>query len=95
MKQLKLPERTYYLHKSRIYEQDKKLWEEHARDSLESRALKIMRSLDQCIQVNTEIALDKQQDPKARIDASVKVVDVNIMAYNILRKGPKPQVVTS
>lgn len=40
-----------------------------------------------------EIATDKEQDPRARIEASVKVVDANIMAnimaYNILENGPK------
>lgn len=40
--------------------------------------------------VNTEIATDKQQDPKSRIEASIKLVDANIMAYNILENGPKP-----
>jgi putative DNA primase/helicase len=41
--------------------------------------------------VNTEIATDKEQDARARIDASIKVVDANIMAYNILENGPKLQ----
>jgi hypothetical protein len=54
-----------------------------------------MKALRLCIAVNTEIATDKEQDPKARIEASIKVVDANIMAYNILEKGPKSQVVTS
>lgn len=49
-----------------------------------------MKSLEQCIVVNTEIATDKEQDARARIDASIKVVDANIMAYNILENGPKP-----
>ena len=49
-----------------------------------------MKSLELSIAINTEIARDKQQDPKARIDASIKIVDANIMAYNILEKGPKP-----
>ena len=93
MHSLKLPERTYYKHKAKIYEIDKTLWEQVAKESLESRALKIMRSLQFCIEVNTEIAKDRRQDPRARIDASTKVVDANIMAYNVLENGPKPQVV--
>jgi hypothetical protein len=93
MQQLKIPERTYYDHKARIYAIDRELWEQTAKESLESRALKIMRSLEFCIKVNTEIAQDKEQDPKARIDASTKVVDANIMAYNLLENGPKPQVI--
>lgn len=90
---LKIPERTYYNHKKRIYEIDRELWNQIASESLESRALKIMRSIQMCIEVNTEIAKDKKQEPKARTDASIKVVDANIMAYNILEEGPKPQVV--
>ena len=93
MQVLKLPERTYYKHKAKIYAIDRELWEQTARESLESRALKIMRSLQFCIDINTEIAQDKRQDPRARTDASIKVVDANIMAYNLLENGPKPQVI--
>jgi hypothetical protein len=93
MQQLKIPERTYYDYKARIYAIDRELWNQQALESLESRALKIMRSLELCIKVNTEIATNTRQDPKARIDASTKVVDANIMAYNLLENGPKPQVI--
>jgi hypothetical protein len=93
MQQLKIPERTYYDYKARIYAIDRELWNQQALESLESRALKIMRSLELCIKVNTEIATNPRQDPKARIDASTKVVDANIMAYNLLENGPKPQVI--
>ena len=91
MKMLGIPNSTYYRYKSQITREDRELWNQIAKESLESRALKIMKSLDLCIAVNTEIATDKQQDPKARIEASIKVVDANIMAYNILENGPKPQ----
>jgi hypothetical protein len=50
-----------------------------------------MKSLELCIAVNTEIATDKQLDPKDRIEASIKIVDANIMAYNILENGPRPR----
>jgi hypothetical protein len=89
MKMLRIPNSTYYRYKSQIYRQDRELWNQIAKESLESRAIKIMKSLERCIAINTEIARDKQQDPKARIDASIKVVDANIMAYNILENGPK------
>jgi hypothetical protein len=90
MKILGIPNSTYYRYKSQIYQEDRELWNQIAKESLESRAVKIMKSLELCIAVNTEIATDKEQDPKARIEASIKVVDANIMAYNILEKGPKP-----
>ena len=67
MKKLGIPNSTYYRYKSQIYRQDKELWDQIAKESLESRALKIMKSLEICIAVNTEIATDKQQDPKSRI----------------------------
>ena len=91
MKILNIPNSTYYRYKSQIYQEDKELWNQIAKESLESRALKIMKSLELCIAVNTEIATDKQQDPKSRIEASIKVVDANIMAYNILENGPRPR----
>jgi hypothetical protein len=62
-----------------------------AEESLESRAVKIMKSLELCIAVNTEIATDKQLDPKDRIEASIKIVYANIMASNILENGPRPR----
>ena len=88
MKILRIPNSTYYRYKSQIYQQDRELYDLIAKESLESRALKIMKSLELCIKVNTEIATDKELDPKARIEASIKVVDANIMAYNLLENGP-------
>jgi ACT domain-containing protein len=88
MKILRIPNSTYYRYKSQIYQQDRELYDQIAKESLESRALKIMKSLELCIKVNTEIATDKELDPKARIEASIKVVDANIMAYNLLENGP-------
>ena len=90
MKTLGIPNSTYYRYKSQIYQEDRELWNQIAKESLESRALKTMRALQLCIKVNTEIATNKELDPKTRIEASVKVVDANIMAYNILENGPKP-----
>jgi ACT domain-containing protein len=90
MKTLGIPNSTYYRYKSQIYQEDRQLWNQIAKESLESRALKIMKSLELCIAVNMEIATDKEQDARARIEASIKVVDANIMAYNILENGPKP-----
>jgi len=91
MKILGIPNSTYYRYKSQIYQEDRELWTQIANESLESRALKIMKSLEICIKVNTEIATDKQLDPKDRIEASIKIVDANIMAYNILENGPRPR----
>jgi ACT domain-containing protein len=91
MKILGIPNSTYYRYKSQIYQEDRELWNQIAKESLESRALKVMKALQVCIQVNTEIAKNKEQDPKARIEASIKIVDANIMAYNVLENGPKPQ----
>jgi hypothetical protein len=93
MKILGIPNSTYYRYKSQIYQQDRELWNQIARESLESRAVKIMKSLELCIAINKEIATDKQQDPKSRIETSIKLVDANIMAYNILENGPKPQLI--
>lgn len=80
MKTLGIPNSTYYRYKSQMYQQDRELWNQIAKESLESRALKTMRALQLCIKVNTEIATNKELDPKTRIEASVKVVDANIMA---------------
>ena len=88
--ELGLQPKTLQRHLNKIYTIDKALWQERAKESLESRALKIMRSLEQAIEVNTEIATNKEEDPRDRIEASVKVVEANIIAYNLLESGPKP-----
>jgi 5'-deoxynucleotidase YfbR-like HD superfamily hydrolase len=90
IEELKIQPKTLQRHLNRIYEIDRKLWEEIARESLESRAVKIMDALQLCMDTCTEIAQDKGQDPKARIEAGVKGVEANIMWYNILENGPKP-----
>ena len=82
MKILGISNSTYYRYKSQINREDRELWNQIAKESLESRARKDNEKFTLCIAVNTEIATDKQQDPKARIEASIKVVDANIMAYN-------------
>jgi 5'-deoxynucleotidase YfbR-like HD superfamily hydrolase len=73
------------------HEKDKELWKNQiAKESLESRAVKIMGALQLCIKVNTEIALDNKQDAKARTEASIKVVVANFKAFQVLEDGPKP-----
>jgi hypothetical protein len=67
MKTLGIPNSTYYRYKSQIYQEDRELWNQIAKESLESRALKTMRALQLCIKVNTEIATNKELDPKTRI----------------------------
>jgi len=90
IQELKIQPKTLQRHLNRIYEIDRKLWEEIARESLESRAVKIMDALQLCMDTCIEIAHDSRQDPKARIEAGVKAVEANIMWYNILENGPKP-----
>ena len=89
MKILRISNSTYYRYKSQITREDRELWNQIAKESLESRALKIMKSLDLCIAVNTEIATDKQQDPKARIEA----IEVVILCMD-LENEPKLIVTT-
>lgn len=88
MNTLGIPNATYYRYKSKIYKQSKKLWEQVCKESLELRALQIKKSLDLCIKINEEIALDQNQHAKDRMEASQLIVDAQITIFRLLKDGP-------
>ncbi len=80
MKILGIPNSTFYRHKSKIYKEDKELRSEIMIEPLESRMLKIMRSLEESYRIYRQIALDEKAKPSHRIRASKKMV---VAQYNI------------
>jgi hypothetical protein len=58
-----IPHRTYYRYKRRITGEDKQRWAEVVKESLESRALKIYRSMEWAYALNMKIADDKTTKP--------------------------------
>ena len=88
MNTLGIPNSTYYRYKSKIYKEAKKLWKQVCIESLEYRALEIKKSLDLCIKINEEIAIDPNQPAKDRIEASQLIVDAQITMFRLLKEGP-------
>jgi hypothetical protein len=74
--------------KARMYQQDTEAWADASKESLESRALKIMQSLERCYAINKEIADDNTQDANDRIEASQIMVRAQINIFQLLKQGP-------
>jgi hypothetical protein len=85
---LGLANSTYYRYKSKIYKEEKKIWKQVCKESLEHRALQIKKSLELCIKVNQEIALDPKQSAKDRIEASQIMVEAEEEMFLLLKDGP-------
>jgi len=74
--------------KAKMYQQDTQTWMEASKESLESRALKIMQSLERCYNINRAIADDNTQDARDRIEASQIMVKAQINIFQLLKQGP-------
>jgi len=88
IQELDIKERTFYYYKERIREQDKAVWYEMAKESLEERSGKIMKAMDYAQKVYKDIA-DNSPDHKARIQAANQIVQNNVWALQLLERGPK------
>ncbi len=82
MKELKIPEPTYYRYKSSIYKQDKKLLDKDRTNELSHRILQVRKSLEYCIKVNKNIC-ETSTDDKARIEASAMIVKAQMGLLNL------------
>ena len=85
--ELGINRRAFYRYKSRILEEDKEVWSKIRREGLETQALRILKSLNMAIKVNTEIALHSTDD-RARIQATNSVVQNQVWIMQLLERGP-------
>lgn len=92
MEELKIKKTTFYKYKDIIREQDKEAWKEVAKESLESAALKVKKSLDYAIKIYRDVA-DNAPDQRARIEAAKKLVECQITFYRMLEKGPTSKTI--
>jgi len=92
MEELKVKKTTFYKYKDIIREQDKEAWKEIAKESLESAALKVKKSLDYAIKIYRDVA-DNAPDQRARIEAAKKLVECQITFYRMLEKGPTSKTI--
>jgi ACT domain-containing protein len=88
MKILGIPNSTFYRYKSKIYKEDKELWSKVMIEPLESRALKIYQTLEECCRINREIASDEKVRAMDRIKASKRMVNDQYNILKLLKMGP-------
>jgi hypothetical protein len=89
METLRIPHRTYYRYKRRITDEDKQQWAEVVNASLESKALKILQSLQWAYLLNKKIAEDQTAQASIRIKASQVMVETQVNIYYLLKRGPR------
>jgi hypothetical protein len=89
METLRIPNRTYYRYKRRITNEDKQQWAKVVKESLESRALKILQSLQWAYFLNKKIAEDQTAQASIRIKASQVMIDTQVNIYYLLKRGPR------
>ncbi len=85
--ELGINQRRFYRYKARILEEDKEVWSKVRMQGLETQALRILKSLNLAIKVNTEIALHSTDD-RARIQACQSVVQNQVYIMQLLERGP-------
>ena len=85
---LKIPRSTFYRYKSRIYNQDSELWQKVSIEPLESRALKIIESLEDTYRISRKFALDENNNARVRINASKGMVNAQYNILKLLKMGP-------
>jgi hypothetical protein len=86
--QLGLKERQIRRLKATIYEQDREQWANAAKESLESRALKIIEALHECYDFNRNLMLDQTEQARDRIEASQIMIQAQINIFQLLKQGP-------
>jgi hypothetical protein len=88
MNALGIPNSSFYRYKAKIYKESRKIWEQICKESLEYRALQTKKSLDFCIRIGEEIALDKNQKAEERMQGAILVVESQINLLKLLKEGP-------
>ena len=87
MKELRIPNTTYYRYKQQIYEQDKELLAQTRTNELDHRIMQVRNSLEYCIKINKNIC-EQSKDDKARIEASAMIVKAQMGLLNLTEKTP-------
>jgi hypothetical protein len=88
IERLKIPKSTFYRYKSRIYNEDRELWEKVSIEPLESRALKLKESLEHTYRIAREIASNNRNPPRVTLYACKKMVEAQFNIIQLLVKGP-------
>jgi hypothetical protein len=84
IKILKIPKSTFYRYKSRIYNEERELWEKVSIEPLESRALMLKESLEHTYRIAKEIAFDDKNPPRVALYACKKMNEAQINIIQLL-----------
>lgn len=88
IRELNMPEQTFYLYKRRIQKQDSQIWEKVHIDSAKYRATQFIQSLEECYYFNKKIMGDQKQETKHRIEASRTMCEAPANTFKIVNEGP-------
>jgi hypothetical protein len=88
LESLKIPKSTFYRYKSRIYNEDRELWEKVSIEPLESGALMLMVSLKDTYRIAKEIASNDKNPPRIVLYACKKMIEAQFNIIKLLRQGP-------
>jgi hypothetical protein len=88
IRELNIPEQTYYQYKRRIQKKDEKIWEKVHIDSAKYRAAKLIQSLEKCFYINRQIAINEKEQTRDRMEASRTMCEAAANIFKIVNEGP-------
>ena len=88
IRELNMPEQTFYLYKRRIQKIDEKIWDKGHIHSAKYRATMLLQSLEECYHINRQIATNEKNKPKDRIQASETMCLALTHIFKIVNDGP-------
>ncbi|HEX9320247.1 MAG TPA: hypothetical protein VF884_15035 [Nitrososphaeraceae archaeon] len=86
MEILRIPNQTYYRLKGELYQEAKEIWQQTYKESIESRILHVINSLNLALKISKEIATDTNNSAKDRLDASEKMIENELGFLKLLRE---------
>ena len=94
IRELQIPEQTYYQYKSRIMKQDSKLWDKVIIDSAKFRAVELIKLLEFTRNECVEIAKDPNTKPDDRIEALTTACVAQANIFKMINDGPTFRITT-
>ena len=88
IRELQIPEQTFYQYKRRIMKQDAKLWDKVIIDSAKYRALELIQLLEFTKNECVEIAKDPNTKPDDKIEALTTACIAQANIVKMINEGP-------
>jgi len=88
IKQLNIPEATFYSHKRKIQDFIAQNWERIWAQSGKYQAVKLIDTFEECYQFNKNIMNTEEKETRDRIEASKTMCEARVNIFNIVNRGP-------